>query len=242
MNSSFLVADGMNAGGVVYKITCAVNGKVYIGLTKGAVYDRWHQHRKAAKTGCSSALYQAMRKHGESQFSIEVIASALNGQTLADLERLLIKQYDSYGRGGYNMSFGGERDMCRTMTQEGRERLKMARNRPDDLAANKARNKVRMESAEGKMHQSMMVEAARRSSFKLSNSRKVYAATPEGAFQIKAAAKKGAAQKALISSKAVTVNGAKFSSVQDAAIAFGIERAAVRYRIKSPNFSVWAWE
>lgn len=227
--------------GLVYRITCAVNGKVYIGLTRGAVCDRWYQHRKAAKTGVSSALYQAMRKHGEGQFSIEGIASALTPQTLADLERLLIKQYNAYGQGGYNMSLGGERDICRTMTLDGRERLKAARNRPEDLAANRVRNIQRMSLPEGMAHQEKMVKAARLCGEKISVSRKAYAATMHGAAQINAASRKGAARKALLSSKMLTADGLAYKSVQAAAAAFGIERAAIRYRIKSPNFQNWAW-
>ena len=48
--------------GSIYLITNTANGKVYVGLTRSYVSDRWYGHKLAAKNGASSALYRAMRK------------------------------------------------------------------------------------------------------------------------------------------------------------------------------------
>ena len=227
--------------GSIYRITCLCNAKVYIGLTRKYVSDRWYQHKKAAASGASSALYQAIRNHGADMFYIEHIACAVSDESLSELESLLIKQYGSYGSLGYNMSLGGERAECRTMTNEGKERLKQARRLPSAVSKNRAINVARMATKEGREHQAKMVIAARNAKDRLSESRKAYAQTEHGAKQIHMAAKKGAARKAEISSKKVVVGSEVFRSVSDAAEAYGIERGAVRWRIKSSNFEAWGW-
>lgn len=227
--------------GSVYKITCLVNGKVYIGLTRSYVSNRWHQHRKEVEAGTTSALYHAMRKHGIENFRIDAIASALSADSLGELESILIAQYDAYGRGGYNMSLGGERPKFRRMGEAGKERLRQARSREVDRAANSARLTAFMRTEEGAQHQARMVEAARLAKDKLAAGRRKYAATTAGAEQIARAAKLGAARKAELSSKAVRVDEKVYKSVRDAAEAFGIERGAVRWRIKSTRFKNWSW-
>lgn len=227
--------------GSIYRITCLKNGKVYIGLTRGYVSNRWHQHKKAAAQGASSALYSAMRRHGVDAFEVAPIASALSVTHLANLERILIAEHGAYGSGGYNMSLGGESGYSRRMTDEGKARIRAARNRPEALESNRERNRLRMSTDDGKAHQARMVDAARLAGEKLAASRRRYAATPDGAAQVAAAAALGAKRKAELSSKAVLADGVMFKSVQDAALAHGIERGAVRWRIKSPRFQAWEW-
>jgi group I intron endonuclease len=225
--------------GSVYMITCEVNGKRYIGLTRSYVSNRWHQHKVGARQGKTGALYAAMRKHGEEAFRIDHIASALAPHYLGELERLLIAQHGTFGN-GYNLSEGGERDFCKRISQEGIERIREARNKPEALAENRRRNVARMATPEGKAHQARMVDAARAASAKLSEARRKYAGTKKGAAQLAAAAAAGARRKAELSSKALIAGGRRFVSVREAAEAFGIERAAVRWRIKSARFD-WSW-
>ena len=227
--------------GSVYKITNSVNGKVYIGLTTSYVSDRWYQHKRAVSQGCNSALYSAIRKYGIDKFSIETIAAPIDVRHLPELETLLIKQYGSYGLAGYNMSYGGENGIGRTLTESGKASIKAARNTPDALAGNSIRNKLRMSTVSGKAHQTRMVEAARNAKDNQIAGRKAYAATDAGKAQLLESARKGAARKAELSGKKVAVGSIVFKSVKEAADDHGIERGAVRYRIKSDNFHEWQW-
>lgn len=227
--------------GSIYKITNTVNGKVYIGLTKGYVSDRWYQHKKAAARGDESALYRAMRKYGLEAFVIEQIASATSWQALPLAETKLIDQFRSYGSYGYNMSRGGEAHLDRKMSDEGRARLRAARNRPADRENNRNRQKARMNTAEGRAHQMRMVEAARAAKENLSAGRKAYASTERGKAQIAAAAAKAGQVRAEALRKGVRVGQVEYMSIREAADAHGIERGAVRWRIKSDGFGDWGW-
>lgn len=227
--------------GSIYRIISLSNEKVYIGLTRDYVSNRWYQHKQAAILNKSSALYQAIRKYGTENFICEQIACAIDSNSLSDLEIILIHQYEAYGQKGYNMSLGGESGFKRSYTEEGLARIRARSVRHDVVLSNSIRNKARMQTQEGMRHQKMMVEAAKLSVEKLSVARKKYANTDAGKKQLFEAAKIGAARKAEVSSKPVSVDGHVFKSVQEAANAFKIERAAVRYRIKSTSFVEWVW-
>lgn len=93
--------------GYIYKITNNINNKVYIGQTIN-IEKRWYKHQYLAKTGFKRHLYEAMRKYGIDNFSIEIIEEC-DADVLDDRERYWINQYKSFDRCyGYNKSFGGE--------------------------------------------------------------------------------------------------------------------------------------
>jgi len=92
----------------VYVLTNAANGKRYVGQSKDATC-RFRQHCKNARMGVESALYAAMRKHGESSFSM-VVVEECQSKTVADLrEKHWISELNSRTSGhGYNLTEGGE--------------------------------------------------------------------------------------------------------------------------------------
>lgn len=101
---------------IIYRITNAVNGKVYIGIT-GNLSARWSAYRSAVKRHMASPsrrrgrqpIHAAMAKHGIGAFYIEPIASARTWEDGFALEAALIKQYRSMERAfGYNATSGGE--------------------------------------------------------------------------------------------------------------------------------------
>lgn len=103
----------------VYKITNQVNGKAYIGITTNGAKQRWSEHRSRFNLGeRNHKLYQAMRKHGIGNFSIEVINNAQNASELPALEIEYIKKFDSFNN-GYNMTCGGD-----VVSEETREKLR----------------------------------------------------------------------------------------------------------------------
>jgi group I intron endonuclease len=92
---------------LIYKITNNMNDKCYIGQTIKTIEDRISNHKQSAKRGENTKFYNAIRKYGWDNFSIEVIATTDTQETLDELETYFIKKYDSVNN-GYNMSYGGE--------------------------------------------------------------------------------------------------------------------------------------
>lgn len=95
--------------GLVYLLRNTVNGKIYIGRTKGTLKQRWDAHLKAAfkggRGGCPK-LHAAIRKHGSEAFEKEVLVYAGSEADLNALEIAFIEQYDSTMI-GYNIGRGG---------------------------------------------------------------------------------------------------------------------------------------
>lgn len=230
--------------GAVYRITNTENGAIYIGLTRQKrLCDRWAQHLQSAeKLRSTNKLANAIRKYGRGAFVMEHIASPLRTEWLGELESLLIQQHQSTQRNaGYNLSLGGESHKLRRLSEEGKANLRIARNKPEAKARNSKAQKLLTQSDEWRAHQARMVDAARRAKDKLSESRKAYASSEQGRAQVVDAARKGAQANKLASGKALWADGVLYASVADAAAAHLIERAAVRWRVKSQRFDGWRW-
>lgn len=90
---------------IIYKITCTVNQKIYIGVTSQPIQKRWYQHRYLAKSGKGSHLHRAIKLYGESNFTIEIIFNGTLRRN--DVERWFIGYYDSFVN-GFNATQGGE--------------------------------------------------------------------------------------------------------------------------------------
>lgn len=91
---------------IVYLVTNEVNGKQYIGFTTQTLKRRWYLHCWQSKQA-RTPLHRAILKYGRNAFAVQHIASASNWVDLQHLERLLITQYRTKGR-GYNVTTGGE--------------------------------------------------------------------------------------------------------------------------------------
>lgn len=91
----------------VYKHTCP-NGKVYIGITcKKDVTKRWG--RDGLGYNMQTLFYRAINKYGWDNIHHEIIEDNLSKEDAFELEKKLIKQYDSTNPNfGYNVSTGGE--------------------------------------------------------------------------------------------------------------------------------------
>ena len=82
------------------------NGKKYIGHTKQKLYARMSTHKRAY-SGCR-ALKAAIEKHGWDGFECTVLESGLSTARAREREMELIKVHGTYGKGGYNLTPGGE--------------------------------------------------------------------------------------------------------------------------------------
>lgn len=114
----------------IYKITCNINGKVYIGRSVN-IKVRWCRHRYDLRDGIhwNKGMQEDYNKYGLEAFSFETIYEALNditNQELDDLERGFINQYNSY-RDGYNETLGGTGNLGKSFTQTTRDRMGKSR-------------------------------------------------------------------------------------------------------------------
>ncbi len=98
---------------IIYKITNKINGKVYIGQTVGDLHARWRRH---VRSKGNANIHKAIRKYGESAFTVEQIDTACTIEELNRKEKQWIRHCDSIKQ-GYNMTEGGRSgavDMKRT--------------------------------------------------------------------------------------------------------------------------------
>lgn len=109
----------------VYCITCAVNGKRYIGITTKSVEKRLVEHGRAARRGVPFALYSAMRKYGVEAFAIECLETC-DGIEIA--KRLEVRHIAQLGtmKGGYNMTAGGDGFRALIRTDEHKRKIGLA--------------------------------------------------------------------------------------------------------------------
>ena len=95
--------------GIIYKITCTRNNKIYIGLTTKTLNWRFKKHIYEAFKYPDSPLHirRAIRKYGADAFTIEQIDTAETQQELNQKEKYWIAFYNSTET-GYNETAGGE--------------------------------------------------------------------------------------------------------------------------------------
>lgn len=104
----------------VYKITNAVNGKIYIGQTMQRFQKRFIDHLyEAFVVKRKSKLYTAMRKHGREAFSVSLLEELFPPATIDDLnaaEERWVSHYRSVDD-GYNLHPGGKNKPCHPETK-----------------------------------------------------------------------------------------------------------------------------
>lgn len=91
----------------IYKITDTTNNKIYIGQSNNPQH-RWISHKSHARNGegiGTSAIYDAIRAHGEENFIFEIIGWF---EDYNEKEKYYIKLYNSMIPNGYNLTEGGD--------------------------------------------------------------------------------------------------------------------------------------
>lgn len=94
----------------IYKISNCKNGKIYIGYTGQEPHWYIKEHFANARNGVAKLLYSAIRKHGEVNFSYELLYQTPYKDHATDMERYFISEYNSHCKTGhgYNVTFGGD--------------------------------------------------------------------------------------------------------------------------------------
>lgn len=125
--------NGVTKIASIYLITNITNSKKYVGVTtKANPNKRWTEHKAFSRDSSSPrhyVLHQAINKHGIDSFTFEVIYRSHDANHTVDvMEPFFIKEYDTFGPNGYNLTPGGRCPMLgRTHTEE--TRLKISQNR-----------------------------------------------------------------------------------------------------------------
>lgn len=89
----------------VYVIQNNINNKYYVGITTRSVKKRWNVHKRV--TGVKSLINKAIIKYGKENFTVTTICKT-NLEFALFLEKKFIKELNSFGKGGYNCTEGGE--------------------------------------------------------------------------------------------------------------------------------------
>lgn len=89
--------------GVIYKATCQINGKSYIGQTRQLFEKRKRKHEQAKD---DYAFHLAIQKYGTKNFNWEIIEECSN-EKLNEREKYWIAYYNTYAK-GYNSTTGGD--------------------------------------------------------------------------------------------------------------------------------------
>lgn len=93
----------MEVCGVIYCITCLINGKKYVGQTKRPLKVRFREH-----TSKNFLIGKVIRKYGTENFTIEEIEKCMNQEQLNEREMFWIAHFNCMIPNGYNCTSGGE--------------------------------------------------------------------------------------------------------------------------------------
>lgn len=112
--------------GCIYRIINRLDGKSYVGqYCKDSPKGRFTTHRRnARKEDSTEYLYRAIRKHGVENFDFTLVRVCDNTE-LEDLEIKYIKEFNTFGENGYNMTTGGQGIRNYKHTPETIERLRV---------------------------------------------------------------------------------------------------------------------
>ena len=98
--------------GFIYKVTCTINNKSYIGKTKQDIDSYIEGHfQNALKNSPTRVFYRAIQKHGRENFIYETLYEG-PVEMLNEMECFYIQKYHTYlglpDCCGYNMTMGGD--------------------------------------------------------------------------------------------------------------------------------------
>lgn len=105
----------------IYKHTCSITGKSYIGITNDMAR-RIREHRRAYST--CAILRNAITKYGWDNFTTDILVQGTNRTDILSLEQHLIQEHQTQSPNGYNITSGGEYP---AHTTESKRKMSMAK-------------------------------------------------------------------------------------------------------------------
>ena len=115
--------ESQSAVGVIYKITCLINGKSYVGQTRQKFEVRISQHKHNSNR-TPIGIDAAIKKYGWENFTVEIIEECAI-EKLDEREMFWIVELNSKAPNGYNLTDGG--DGCKGYTPTAKTRAKRAK-------------------------------------------------------------------------------------------------------------------
>lgn len=103
-----------------YKVTCKINGKVYVGMTGQSIRARFSAHVRCSRRGTGAAFHRAIRKYGSDAFSLAELSRHSSRDDAIKAELSHIETLNTIVPNGYNMTPGGEGVL--SMTKESKEK------------------------------------------------------------------------------------------------------------------------
>ena len=93
---------------IIYILLNQINGKMYVGQTRGTLAERWKDHIHNANNGSRFPIHCAVRKYGPGAFLVCTISEATSAIELDVMEKFFIQKYNSMVPSGYNRTAGGD--------------------------------------------------------------------------------------------------------------------------------------
>ena len=98
--------------GIVYKATCLLNKKVYIGITKKTLQERINEHEKSSKNP-KYKFHKSIKKFGKDNFQWVIIDTGTTYKELLEKETNYIIKYNSIDNGFNTMIKSNDKSfMC----------------------------------------------------------------------------------------------------------------------------------
>ena len=113
----------MEVCGIVYSLTCKLNGKQYVGQTTQSVEKRFKEHARNKK----SYIGKAIRAYGEDKFVIAILKVCASKEELDRWEKFFIVLLNTKAPHGYNLTDDGEGTVSLERTPEHRAKISAAR-------------------------------------------------------------------------------------------------------------------
>jgi hypothetical protein len=82
-----------------------------------------YAHESAARLDSSLPFHKAIRRYGIESFETTVLASCFGQAAACEFEVLLINEFGTFGKGGYNATLGGEGASGTTITKARRKAI-----------------------------------------------------------------------------------------------------------------------
>lgn len=106
----------------VYRIVNKITGKVYVGQTRGTLWERFREHTRY-KSGCV-VLRSSVNKYGAENFYIEPLSVCADQIEMDWAESYWIDYHNSLVPNGYNLKTGGKEGVI--FTDEIRKKISVA--------------------------------------------------------------------------------------------------------------------
>lgn len=151
---------GKQRSGIVYKVTCLINDKVYIGITAKSLETRKRQHIVWSRHKTRKYVFhKALVKYGIENFSFDIIDTFENNEDACAKEKSYILEYNSHIPAGYNMTLGGEGVLGHSHKHRTETKLKISNTMKGILKSEET--KKNMCAAQAKIHPYMKFDDAR---------------------------------------------------------------------------------